>query len=243
MKNHTLHRVWMRALPDDTRLPTPSGTAEDYARMNHRIYQDQRAINGTRELLLALAYATTIADIPPGTEWELVEKILTGGDQSKLKELVRRDSPRYEIPDQHIIRGGSCEAKRMRPYIPRGPILRADDLRRNTDRVCGATARICVLERDLITGQHIHHWYCARHRDEAERVREQLAPGNDAAPEPVPNRGGLMPAYFDCPWLDIYRWACGATWQPPVYGLSADEWPDPQNPPKIHRKRLRLIET
>lgn len=237
--------MWIRLVPDEKRnLKTP-GAAEEFAQLAHRIYQDDRAVRGTRELLMALAYAATIADNEPGKEWETVRDILHNRSsvyKDPLEELVKEDRPRYEVPDQHLVSGGSCEAQRIRRYKPRTErAYFVDDEWRNTEKVCGDNARICVLERDPVTGQHIYHWYCSRHQEEAIRVRAQLKPMNDMAPEPVPNRGGLMPAYFDYPWLHIYRWACGQNWEPPVYGMSADGWPDPQNPPKIHRKRLRII--
>jgi hypothetical protein len=41
------------------------------------------------------------------------------------------------------------------------------------------------------------HWFCAHHLDHAVRLREQLEEA-PAVPEPIPNRGGLLPSYQEC---------------------------------------------
>lgn len=80
-----------------------------------------------------------------------------------------------------------------------------------------------LIERDPLTGWHIDHWFCARHRDHYERVKAQLAAAPEA-PEPVPNTGGLLPCYFKADWAHVYSQTC-PHWTAPTYGLAADDWP------------------
>jgi hypothetical protein len=112
---------------------------------------------------------------------------------------------------------------------------------RNARGICGADSHHKVLELDPRTGWTIPHWFCKRHVDHAERVAEQVREQNAAAPEPIPNRGGLLPCYFKAPWEDVYRHYAPASWSPPTYGLSADDWPDPGNPPPARSRRLRAV--
>ncbi|MFD9453465.1 hypothetical protein ACFWBC_10285 [Streptomyces sp. NPDC059985] len=162
-----------------------------------------------------------------------------------------------------------CEAPRLRPYIYRpritvtGPQESAVPLRpaspspvytaaagfspppvdhRNAQGVCGAASHHKVLELHPRTGWTTARWFCKRHVEHAERVAEQVREQNAAAPEPIPNRGGLLPAYFKAPWETVYRHYAPARWEPPSYGLSADDWPDPGNPPPARTpRRLRAV--
>ncbi|MFB6840257.1 hypothetical protein [Streptomyces sp. NPDC056361] len=161
-----------------------------------------------------------------------------------------------------------CEAPRLRPYVyrprikvtepeestavllrpPPTPLLHASGGfspppvdHRNAEGVCGANSHHKVLELDPRTGWTIPHWFCKRHLDDAKRVAEQVREQNEAAPEPIPNRGGLLPSYFKAPWEKVYRHYAPATWKPPSYGLAADDWPDPGNPPPRRRRRLRAV--
>lgn len=161
----------------------------------------------------------------------------------------------------------SCDAPRLRPYRPRGykprgpqepePVnLLAQRLPepivhvppgykpprdwRTEDGVCGADGYHRVIERQLGTGWAIGHWFCRRHEDHAKRVAEQVRAQNEAAPEPIPNQGGLLPSYFDADWEKVYRHYAGERWQVPVYGLRADDWPIPGKQPVPQRARLRL---
>ena len=107
--------------------------------------------------------------------------------------------------------------------------------------MCGARGTIHVTEHDPATGWHTLHWYCSRHRQAARRVENQLAAQNEAAPEPIPNRGGLLACYFKADWEAVYRWAVGSWWTPPSYGISADDWPTPGRDPLPGHTRLRLV--
>jgi hypothetical protein len=110
------------------------------------------------------------------------------------------------------------------------------------DGVCGAQSHHRVLEKDPRTGWITAHWFCKRHKDHADRVAEQVREQNEQAPEPVPNTGGLLPCYFKADWEKVYRHYL-PHWQPPKYGICADDWPtveDVAARPTRH-SRLRVV--
>ncbi|MER5572374.1 hypothetical protein [Streptomyces massasporeus] len=246
--------------------------AEAHARLVHRIYTDRRACAESRELLLAVAYASALAPAVPANRVlshaaRLLGRTSTG--RSRLAELVAADAPRYERPreagDWGPGQAPGCQAPRLRPYVyrPRRPAPATEaavPLRqppaspgarippgyvppidyRNSQGVCGADSHHKVLEHDPRTGWVTAHWFCRRHADHAERVAAQVREQNAVAPEPIPNRGGLLPSYFKTDWEEVYRHYAPASWSPPSYGLAADAWPTPGSSlPK--RSRLRLI--
>ncbi|PVC80544.1 hypothetical protein DBP19_36010 [Streptomyces sp. CS090A] len=98
-----------------------------------------------------------------------------------------------------------------------------------------------MLEKDPVTGWAIAHWFCKRHRDHADRVNEQLRAQNEAAPAPLPNKGGLLPCYFKADWEKVYRHYAGRFWGPPTHGLCADDWPTPGRAPVVKKARMRLV--
>ncbi|MFD8597660.1 hypothetical protein ACFV1L_21920 [Kitasatospora sp. NPDC059646] len=226
--------------------PDESTPEERFARLAGRIYADRRAVPAVRELLLAVGYAVTVGRAEDGGAaqmWATVRCALAGRP-GRVQELGRLDLPRYVAPGEESWVEGTCEAARHRPYVPQsstgyGRALAADDWR-NADGVCGASGTIRVTERDLRNGRHLLHWFCGRHRDQAARVAAQLVAQNEQAPEPVPNAGGLLPAYFRADWLTFYRGVSSPTWEPPVYGMSADGWPDASAPVSAH-PRMRLV--
>lgn len=240
------------------------GGGKDFAELASRIYQDQRADAKSRQLLLALAYVTTMQP-EPGTAkefWRAVRKALGHDDRHRytdaLSDLIEHDRPRYVPPDERP--GGydpskrRCVGPRIRPYKERPykaeqmtlPERVAQEKRdsedfRNTDNVCGAPGKHRVLEKAVGTGWYTWHWFCQRHRGEARRIAEQVEEQNTAAPEPIPNAGGLMPCYFDANWVRLYRHYTWDSWEPPVYGVRADDWPIPGKQPVPQRARLRLV--
>jgi len=166
----------------------------------------------------------------------------------------------------------ACEAPRLRPYRPRQAVpyvpdpdapvpirpytlppelaaLKEEALAnykpprdwRTEDGVCGAGSHHRVLEKDPRTGWVTAHWFCKRHKDHADRVTEQVREQNEQAPEPIPNTGGLLPCYFKADWEKVYR-HYRRGWEPPVYGLAADDWPsaDETIRPTRH-SRLRVV--
>ncbi|MFG3250993.1 hypothetical protein [Streptomyces sp. NPDC048187] len=243
----------MSAASDAPRLDR----AETYAETVHRIYGDRRAAPQVRELLLAVAYALFVAPGEPGRVLSTAARALgrsTVTGRPRFDALVADDAPCYE-PHRTAAGWGPGEAPRLRPYVyrPRRPATRGEaeaavPLRplpepvvhvgpgyvppvdaRNERQICGADSRHKVLELDPRTGWVLPHWFCKRHVDHAECVAEQVREQNEAAPEPIPNRGGLLPAYFTAPWEDVYRHYAPVRWKPPSWGLSADDWPDPGN--------------
>ncbi|MEU2899642.1 hypothetical protein ABZ690_08050 [Streptomyces sp. NPDC006967] len=248
--------------------------AEKHAETVHRIYTDRRAAPPARELLLAVAYALSIAPGEPGRVLSTAARVLgrSATGRPRFDALVADDAPRYTQPRAAGNWGPGqapgCEAPRLRPYVyrPRPAASPLDDeavvpLRplpepvvlvgpgyvppvdvRNERGICGADSHHKVLELDPRTGWTTPRWFCKRHVDHAERVAEQVREQNEAAPEPIPNTGGLLPVYYKAPWEDVYRHYAPASWEPPSYGLSADDWPDPGNPPLARSpRRLRAV--
>jgi hypothetical protein len=187
----------------------------------------------------------------------------------RLIELIQRDAPCYKSPalfshrrDGELYQKSS--APRLRTFrqtsrpgdgqlgldllsldesgqTPQGPrVPQADDDFRNRLGICGNEATEYAVEKLPETGWHRVHWFCTRHRDAMQQKRRHLAEPNKLAPAPVPNWGGLMPCYFDTDWEYLYRFYLGENWQPPVYGLRADDWPVPGKEPVPQRARLRL---
>lgn len=164
--------------------------------------------------------------------------------------------------------GPACKAPRLRPYRSRPckprtqpdpdlvqlsqarrlppPVVRLDPGSlpphdwRTEGGVCGAGSHHRVLEKDPRTGWVTAHWFCKRHTDHAERVAEQVREQNEAAPEPIPNTGGLLSCYFKTDWERVYR-RYAPYWTPPAYGLCADDWPEPGQALTRSRGRLRIL--
>jgi len=109
--------------------------------------------------------------------------------------------------------------------------------------VCGAHGTLRVVERDMATGWETVHWFCRRHLERAKEVRAQLAARGEP-PEPIPNRGGLLPRYFAGDWAAVYRRhteKAHQAWEPPYYGVDADEWPVPGKTMIPRRPRLAIV--
>ncbi|MFF8610874.1 hypothetical protein ACF06X_33750 [Streptomyces sp. NPDC015346] len=240
-----LHLAHAHHEPVKKRRPkrTGGGDGPKFAEIANQIFRDNRADTESRQLLLAVAYAVTMAELNDDTSVWAAARAALGTPRNRhryhFQELVRRDLPRYEAPgyrwgDDPM--QGLCAGPRVRPH-PDG----AEDFR-NRLNVCGAPASEYAVEKQLDTGWHKNHWFCPRHRDHLTRVCTQVAAQNAAAPPPIPNRGGLLPCYFESDWLRVYRWATGHEgWEPPVYGLRADDWPVPGQDPLPQRARLRLV--
>lgn len=194
------------------------------------------------------------------------------GRTARYDRLVAADAPRYKPPraagDWGPGGAPGCQAPRLRPYVyrPRQAASPFDDeavvpLRplpepvvhvgpdyvepvdyRNKHGICGANSHHRVLEKDPRTGWVTAHWFCKRHKDHADRVTEQVREQNEQAPEPIPNTGGLLPVYFKADWERVYR-HYRPRWDPPAYGLCADDWPTSDDAVRTTRhSRLRVID-
>lgn len=233
------------------------GNGSAFYEYAQRIYADERADAPARELLLAVAFAITTVPGDGHEQWALVRRALgpSRTHRSRVAELAERDVPRY-VPPEHQ-RGGNdpakrrCQGPRVRPYRSRGwegmtaaerAAVNGRDAEdfRNVLGICGEGNTESVLEKLPGTGWYKMHYFCPRHRDHLLRIRAQVAEQNLLAPQPIPNVGGLLPSYFDADWMKLYRWCRGDSWQPPVYGIRADDWPVPGKEPVPQRARLRL---
>lgn len=104
----------------------------------------------------------------------------------------------------------------------------------------GAAAHHRILEKDPRTGWVTAHWFCKRHKNDADRVAEQVRSQNERAPGTIPNTGGLLPCYFKADWEKVYQ-HYRQGWQPPSYGISADDWPAVEEAQPCRNRRLRAI--
>ncbi len=218
------------------------GGGETFADFAGQVYNDERATPLAREMLLAFGYATMVAhsedDHDVHAVWNTARRAMgttRTGREWRLDQAISEDVPRYSSGKDRSHR--ACVAPRLRPH-PDGP----DDFR-NKRGICGTIAdwEHHAVEKQAGTGWYKYHWYCGRHLDHLARVREQLRESNALAPEPIPNRGGLLPVYFESDWVTAYRHRLGVPdWQPPVYGISADGWPLPGVKRVPPRARLRL---
>lgn len=214
-----------------------------YDRLCNRIYADERVPNGTRELLLTLAW-TALRD-PERVNGEAnttrARRILARcGNDGHLRHLISQDVPRYEPPRAW---GGPCDGPRLRPYVRRGYGYSEKEAEHRTagGARCGTDSREHVDEFDLVSGWVTRvWWFCSRHQAEMRRMQEQLAT-RGARPEVVPNRGGLLPCYFDktaAAWQykNVHPW-----WEPPYHGICANDWPIPGQTIVPMRPRLALV--
>lgn len=237
-----LHLAHVHQQPARNRRPkrTGDGDGNRFAGLARRIYRDGRADPQSRELLLAVAYTLTMAPLDGEiSEWQVTARAL-GPDRSgnnRLPDLLRHDIPCYSSSAYSEPLSRVCGGPRVRPHpVP--------DSVENRLGICGAAAGQYALEKLPETGWYKYHWFCARHRDRLRMVRAHVEAGNVMAPEPIPNKGGLLPCYFESDWVAVYRAVsyAGEKWEPPVYGVRADEWPVPgRDAARPARPRLRLV--
>ena len=204
-----------------------------YDQLATRVYGETRMPAGTRDLILTLGWVTLRDprrhDPTAPTIWERARDAMNVSNK-EIWTLLAEDVPRYEH-DWHTGPTG-CQA----------PMVRAQ-------RLCGRSTTFGFAEFDPHTGWMTDWGFCSR-----PRCREYMKPiydrahgSKDKAPDPIPNTGGLLPLFFAWDWEKRYRKAMQVIryrndWEPPSYGLSADEWPEVpgQEKPKAFPK-LRLI--
>jgi len=201
-----------------------------YDQLAARVYGEDRMPSGTRDLILALGWVT-LRDPrrhdPTRSMWERTRNVLNA-DNKRMWELIAEDAPRYEH-DWHNDPQG-CQA----------PMVRVD-------RLCGKSTTYSFSEFDPATGWMTYWGFCSRPRcrEYGKPIYERSRDSQKRAPKPIPNTGGLLPLFFSWNWEAKYQKAgevLHRSWQPPSYGLSADEWPEVpgREKPKAFPK-LRLI--
>lgn len=201
------------------------GGGDGYDYIVAKVYRDPRQTPETRELILLLAWLMcrdanrNVQVGEPKNIWDRANEILgvdfTRRTPPRLAKLIASDAPRYET-DYHA---PEYERRCGAPMI-----------RRPGD--CGQPGVDGWSEADPETGWRTTRWSCGRHR--AWAAEQQRAERQKPRVEPVPNRGGLLPCYFDWPdekWINTYRWALKwhheRSWGPPTYGMRVDGWPTP----------------
>lgn len=163
----------------------------------------------------------------------------------KPRPYKPRTQPQPELPEPTSLR-----SRKPIPLPPELAALKEEALAtytpprdwRTEDGVCGANSHHLVLEKDPRTGWVTAHWFCKRHKDHADRVTAQVREQNEQAPEPVPNTGGLLPVFFKADWETVYR-HYRPRWEPPKYGICADDWPavDEMVARPSRHSRLRVV--
>lgn len=81
-------------------------------------------------------------------------------------------------------------------------------------------------ERDIEWCSHVEHGIAT------------LAAGEP--PAPIPNTGGLLPCYYKADWEKVYSYA-SEHWEPPTYGVCADDWPTAEERREHGPRRLILV--
>ncbi|MFB7359685.1 hypothetical protein [Streptomyces gardneri] len=203
-----------------------------YDQLLARVYTERRMPTGTRDLILALGWVglrDPRRHDPTITPWTRTREVLNATNEQMWRH-VADDVPRYDsgLHDKAL---GGCQA----------PMVRVD-------RLCGRNTVHGFSERDPVTGWSRHWGFCNRQRcrEYATPIYKRARHSCTVAPEPIPNAGGLLPLFFSWDWEPKYRKAAKyilfrSSWEPPGYGLSADEWPPVagQEPVKAFPK-LRL---
>lgn len=239
-----LHLAHVQEAPPGPRRKRKRGGSggDGYDALVARVYQDERMTPQARELILLLAWLAVRDPNRYDTDGNLISwrkraSVILGeygpGPRkgSRLADLVYADRPRYE--DE---RDGREERKCAAPMIRRSGL-------------CGQHAIGHDYTVDQETGWRTAVWFCRRHESWGNALRTQRAA--NPGPEPIPNAGGLVTSYLmsegqEQAWARFYKeaavWKRDRYWEPPVYGVRADDWPLPDRPakPAVTPVRLRL---
>lgn len=197
-----------------------------YDELAARVYGERRMPQGTRDLILALGWVglrDPRRHDPTVTTWVRTREVLNV-DNERMWQLLKDDAPRYDH-DWHTDPNG-CQA----------PMVRID-------RLCTRRSVDGFTEADLTTGRFRFWGFCSRPRCQVygKGVYERAQRSNAQAPEAIPNKGGLLPLFFEWNWEAKYVKA-DPSWKVPSYGLSADEWPTVAGEEPVHAfPKLRLI--
>lgn len=222
------------------------GGGDGYDAFVNRAWQDRRHTPESRELILAMGWLMRRDPNGYDADGKRINVFQRATDllgytgtgrykRARIAHLIWGDRPRYER-DRSVGRWryGPCEA----------PMIRRDGR-------CGQGGVDRTHTVDPDTGWHTPVWFCRRH----EHWGAQIDAARRAAPfvEPIPNAGGMLPAYLthadgDDGWAKLYDEAAAylqESWKRPVkYPFSADEWPRPGEEPAVEAQalpRLRLV--
>lgn len=205
-----------------------------YDELAARVYGERRMPQSTRDLILSLGWVS-LRDPrrhdPTVTTWTRTRDVMNV-DNKRMWELLADDAPRYDARITEDSTPNGCQA----------PMVRAK-------RLCGRSTLIGFSEFDPVTGWSRHWGFCSRPRcrEYGRPIEERARHSFTQRPEPIPNVGGLLPLFFAWNWEAKYRKAMElvrytSSWEPPTYGLSADEWPTvPGNEPVKAFPKLRLV--
>lgn len=130
-----------------------------------------------------------------GTTAKVLKEVrrLAHGDSTHwrwIKKVIADDVPRYAIDPPRALRCGA-------------PMIRRDG-------PCGKSTSTRWIDRDPTTGEQEWIGFCSRHYTAQQDIlrRERLADWvAHGRPEPAPNRGGVLPRYFDTDWPKWWAWA------------------------------------
>jgi hypothetical protein len=175
-----------------------------------RVYNDDRfppPRGGVRDLRQFTITTLWVAGIerPPSGAWQSIAELMHL-DCWEVWRISAEDARRYAPDDDYDRR---CPA----PMVRRGG-------------PCGRRGTYAFRVTDPTDGTWRIEGFCSRHGGYAQEVRAaELARSRAGGiPEPLPNRGGLLPCYVNADWPDLYAQACPG-WAPPRVGIRADDWP------------------
>lgn len=160
------------------------------------------------ELRMFVVTAIWVLGVERAPRGERIKRVgeVMGLDNRQFWALVREDLPRYEPEPEPYNAGCVVELPRAK-------------------RRCGRGMEYGFHVTNPVDGTWQMVSYCSRHREEgraahaAERRRREAG-----LPEPLPNRGGLLPCYLPWDWAKNYAIA-SPSWKPPAVGIRADDWP------------------
>lgn len=165
-----------------------------------RVYADTRFAAHQLELRLLVITALWVSDT--GARWKEVCRLLDLTPEAFWR-LIADDVPRYEPPHDR----GGCEVPAQR-----------------RSGACGQRGTTGFRITDPSDGTWRLASFCRRHHEAADRAWAQERERQHAGvPEPLPDRGGLLPCYVAGPWERRYARAKPG-WVPPAAGVCADDW-------------------
>lgn len=106
-----------------------------------------------------------------------------------VQRVIADDVPRYEPLRQGTVT--PCAAPRARG-----------------GGLCGKASSLVFVDREPTTGSASWRGLCRRHRELRATFTARLQAWRDnGSPMPPPNKGGILPKYFNADWDSLYKWA------------------------------------